>query len=410
MNHFFTLLIFLLINSGLVFAQKPNIFNVPLEIDLRVSPKGRLFSVDTIINARVDTSINIGVWQRPSGDIIELCFEEGFRSTLTNFIFPALANFDNKFSPYSLVINEFNLSSANGFNRFELAVLFCRRNGIKQIDSTVTSNSSNSVRHLIPIYKADIIVESSGDSDVNNFTELIKEGLSRVFIKFNKYLANPKSVPPVYSDFSTELAKASKDLKLTQTTYDSIRTNDDNLLHRGQFRPGVYRSFNDLALNQPSLTGDMLIVIDEKKDFAVLRKPSGSRANYRFFCFSDGKNLFINTKLYLNSSLGQQYAKVLSIGRYLLWIDNYLTSNEMATRAVLGVVGSVIANSDRDCIALDMQTGGVFMVTKDKLPQMLAGHNDLLDELASMPNKKDEQQQFLLLDKLNQRSRSTATR
>ena len=81
-----------------------------------------------------------------------------------------------------------------------------------------------------------------------------------------------------------------------------------------------------------------------------------------------------------------------------------------ATFGLIGALATSSANSYKDCIALDMQTGGVFMVTKDKLFQMLAGHDDLLAELAAMTNLKDEQQQFYLLDKLNQRSRALVTR
>ncbi|MBD2757325.1 DUF6563 family protein [Spirosoma validum] len=408
MNRLFTIITFFLINCGLSSAQKADVYDVPLEIDLRVVPTGRLFSVDTIINARVDTVTHIGTWQQPSGKIVELRFTEGFQPTLTNFIFSTLTNFDNKLPFYSIAVRDFTINSARGFNRFELAVTFCKRNAY-QLGSAAVDTTISGVHALAPVFNADIIVESSG----TDFSSLVKEGLTKLFLKFNNYLTNTETVPSNYSDLLAEMTKSAQELNLTQAVYDSSHTTiDDDLLRCNQLRSGVYRTFNDLRLNRPSLTGQLSI--QEKNGFASLRKSSGSRAKYRFFGFCDGRDLFISTNIY--PTAGIRYAKVKSVGRYLLWIDNYVTSSERTASAVgasFGLIGALAASSAtsyKDCIALDMQTGGVFMVTKDKLPQMLAGHDDLLAELAAMPNPKDEQKQFYLLDKLNQRVRSQVTR
>ncbi|GAB4035156.1 DUF6563 family protein [Spirosoma jeollabukense] len=389
MNRFFTLLIFVLITSGPVLAQKSTIFYVPLEIDLTVSPSNRLFSIDTIVNARADTLSRIGIWQKPSGKIAELQLKGGFQPTLTSFAFSTLTNFDNKYPRYALVIQEFDINSTYENTRFELAVTF--------------SKSSNSNRQLVPVYKADIIIDNTNAS----LTEVLKKGLAKAFLKFNEYLTDPSNVPAVHSDFVLEAAKAAQDLSLTKAAYDSARTDEDDLLRCTQLRPGIYQNFNELKRNRPSLIGDLNI--QEKNNFATLRKPSGSRAKHRFFGYCNGKDLFISTGLYQTNTLIRRYARVKSVGRYLLWIDNYVTTGEMIG-ASFGLIGALASSASyKDCIALDMQTGGILMVTKDKLPQMLAGHDDLLAELAAMTNQKDEQQQFDLLDKLNQRSRTLAT-
>lgn len=267
--------------------------------------------------------------------------------------------------------------------RFELAVTF-----------------SPSTNNQLPgsAFKAEIIIENNN----NTIAEILKLGIAKAFLKFNEFLAHPKTISPVYSDFTLEAAQAIKDLNLVQATYDSIRTREDDVLTCSQLRAGIYQSFSELKQNRPSLIGQL--VVEEKNDFASLRKSSGSRSKQNFFGFSDGKNLFISTKSY--GGLSKRFAKVKSIGRYLLWIDDYVTSTEMAAGVTFGLIGALAVASYNDCIALDMKTGGVFMVTKDKLPQMLSGHDDLLNELATLPNPGNGQQQFRLLDKLNQLSSS----
>ena len=296
----YTIIICLLINCGITIAQKSNIFNVPLVVDPKVCPSKRLFAVDTIINARLDTLSRIGLWQKPSGKIVELRLKEGFQTELSNLIFATLPNFDNKLPWYSLLIHEFDINSAPDNTRFELAVTFCEHKNALKIDSSA-ANSLNNTQKLVPVYKVDIIVESS----TNSFEELIKQGLTKVFLKFNDYLANPNTVPSIYSDFAIEAAKAAQDLNLTQTAYTSTYTNEDNLLGCNKLRSGIYQSFNELRQNRPSLTGALMVQV--KNNFATLRKPSGSRAKHRFFGFSDGKNLFISTGLYQTTGFIRRY-------------------------------------------------------------------------------------------------------
>ncbi len=403
MTRFFTLISFVLI-STLTLAQKQSVFKVLLDIDLTVSPPGRMFSIDTVINVRTDTSQQIGTWQKTSGKTTELRFKEGFLPTLTNFVFVTLPNFDNKYASYALLVRELDLTSAPDNTRFELAVTFSKRDSSQQ-GASISVKSDKVSTSFVPVFTADVIVEGS----TNSFADPIKKGLAKAFLKFNEYLASPGTVPSAYSDFAIEAAKAAQDLNLTKGSYDSTHTDEDHLLRCRQFRPGVYQSFRELQQNRPSLTG--ALTVQEKNGFATLRKPSGSRAKHRFFGFSDGNNLFVSTGLYQTTGFIRRYAKVQSVGPYLLWINNYLTTAEIAANAagasfgLIGALAASSANSYKDCIVLDMQTGGVFMVTKDKLPQMLAGHDDLLAELAAMSNKKNEQLQFQLLDKLNQRSR-----
>lgn len=410
MNRLFIILAFLLIISGSIFAQKSSILNVNPRTDLTVSPQGRLFAIDSVVDTRPDTGDLIGTWQYPTGKTAELHLKEGFAPTLANFLISSLPNFDNKLQSYTLLVREFNLNGIPETTRFEFSVTFCKRRDTQQ--NTNKTDSVNSLRQLVPIYKADIIVENNSST----ITDVLKQGMAIAFLKFNNYLANPHTLPPFYSDFALEVAKAAQKLNLMRSTYDSTRTDEDNLLRCSQFRPGVYQSFSELRQNRPSLTGELFI--QEKKGFANLRKPSGSMDTHRFFGFSDGKDLFISIRLYQSSGLHRQYAKVKSVGRYLLWIDNYVTSGEITASAVgggvFGLLGGMAATSAfssyNDCIALDTQTGGVFMVTNDKLPEMLAGHEDLLTELAAIPNQKGGPQQLILLEKLNQRTRPAITR
>lgn len=400
MKLLFTLITFLLINSELAIAQKPASIILLFRPDLNMSFRGRLFAIDSVVDARLDTLMCIGAWQYASGKTAEIHLKDGFRSTLSNFVVNSLPNVDNKLPSYVLTVQEFTVNGTQQTIHFDLAVTFSKYNDIAQ--SINNSNVGNSGRQLELVYKADIIVENSSKT----IAEVLKQGLAIAFLKFNEFLANPTTVSPVYSDLALESAKAIKDMSLVRATYDSTRGAEDNLLLCSQLRPGIYQNFSDLRQNRPSLIGKL--VIDEKNGFADLRKTTGSRSRNRFFGFCDGKDLFINKRYYQSGSFTRQFAKVKSIGRYLLWIDNYITSGEMAGYS-FGVIGSLAA-SYKDCIGLDMQTGGIFRVTQDKLKQMLSGHDDLLNELASLPNPGNGLEQFRLLEKLNQLSYPAITR
>ncbi|QDK79663.1 hypothetical protein EXU85_14030 [Spirosoma sp. KCTC 42546] len=401
MKVFFTLLIVLLTISGLALAQKPEIIRLLFRPDLTMSPQGRLFAIDSVIDARLDTLSHIGAWQYASGKTAEIHLKDGFKPSLTNFAVNSLPNIDKKLPSYALTIHEFTINGTPLTTRFDLAVTFS-----KHIEIAQPKNNSNAVknsRQIERVFKADVIVENSSKT----ITEVLKQGIAIAFLKFNDFLANPNVVPAIYNDLALESAKAAQDLNLLWATYDSTRSDEDNLLRCSQLRPGIYQSFSELRQNRPSLIGTL--VVEEKKGFADLRKPSGSWSRTNFFGFCNGKDLFINTRSYQHFGITRRYVKVKSIGRYLLWIDNYLTSGEI-TGASFGLVGALATSSYTDCMVLDMKTGGVFRVTKDKLPEMLAGHDDLLVEFETLPNPRDGLQHFRLLDRLNQLDKPVVTR
>ncbi|MBC3785896.1 hypothetical protein [Spirosoma utsteinense] len=401
MNRICTLLTFLLISVKLAIAQTPATMNFTLRTDLTMSPRRCLFTIDSVVSTRLDTTNLFGTWQHPSGKTTELRFKEGFQPTLNHFICSSLIDSDKKLPNYTLVVQEFALTGTPETTHFELAVLFFTHGATLQ-NPTGAAVPVNDNPQGLPVYKADIIVEISSKTVV----EVLKQGLAIALLKFNDYLTNPATTLSIYSDFALESAQAARELGLGQFAYDSIRTDEDNLLRCSQLRLGVYQSFSELRQNRPSLTGNL--VIREKNDFAELRKPSGSNARNRFFGFCDGKDLFISRRSYQSGGLTQRYVRVKSVGRYLVWIDNYITSGEIAG-ASFGLVGALAANY-KDCIVLDMQTGGVFRVTKDKLPAMLAGHDDLLAELETLSNPQDGLQQLRLLDKLNKLVRPVSMR
>ncbi|QMW05879.1 hypothetical protein [Spirosoma foliorum] len=399
MKPLYTLFTFFLITSELAVAQKSAVIRLLFQPDLSMNTPGRLFAIDSVIDARLDTLNRIGAWQYASGKTAEIQLKSGFQSTLTNFIINSLPNVDNKLPSYALTIHEFTVSGTPQTTHFDLALTFS-----KYINSSQITNKSPSVsttQQMEPVYNVDLIVENSSKT----IAEVLKQGIAIAFLKFNKFLANPTTEPAVYSDLALEAANAARDLNLAPAIYDSTKSNEDNLLRCKQLRPGVYQNFSDLRQNRPSLIGKL--VVEEKNGFADLRKSTGSRSKNSFFGFSDGKNLFIS-KRYQSGSSARQFVKVKSMGRYLLWIDNYISSS-IISGASFGLIGLVATYTDKDCIALDMQTGGVFRITQDKLKEMLSGQDDLLNELAMLPNPGNGPEQYRLLEKLNQRNYPTIT-
>lgn len=401
MKRISTLLAFFIISAELAIAQTPATLNFNLRTDLTMPPRRCLFAIDSVIDARLDTTSLFGTWQHPSGKTTELLFKDGFQPTLNRFIRSSLVDSGNTRPNYTLVVNEFTLTGIPETTRFELAVMFFTHSPTVP-NASVAVDSVIGERRNLPVFKAEVIVEISAKPVV----DVLKQGLAIAFLKFNDYLTKPNTTPPVYSDFATEYAQAVRELELQQPVYDSTRTDEDTLLRCSQFRPGIYRNFSELRQNRPSLTGNL--IIREKNDFAEIKKPSGSHARNRFFGFCDGNDLFISRRSYQSGGFVQKYVKVKSVGRYLLWIDNYITSSEIAG-ASFGIAGA-LATSRKDCMVLDMQTGGIFRVTKDKLPAMLAGHDDLLSELETIANPRNSLQQFNLLDKLNKLDRPVSMR
>ncbi|WP_375444388.1 DUF6563 family protein [uncultured Fibrella sp.] len=371
------------------FAQpKPLVSYVDLLYDLAMAPANRLFSVDSLADMRTDTSSRLGTLQKSSGKLAEVRFRNGFLPTLTNVVFMTIPNLDDKFTPYTLLIHEFEVAAQPGTARLALTLTFARR---------------DSARQLRPVFRAEIDQEGS-----TYLPDLFKQSLTKAFFKFNEYLANPSTVPPRYSDADLEAANAAEVLGLSKTMYPEAVGETDDLLRSPERRVGIYQNFDDLRRNRPSLTGQLNV--EALNGFATLRKPNGSKARFRFYGFYDGQHLYVSNTLYQSGAVARKYVQVRHIGRYLLWIDNYLTAAEQATQiglgATFGVLGALAATAtaDRhDCIALDMETGGVMLVDKARMGTLLAGHPDLLAEYEALPAKGNERRQIELLDKLNQR-------
>lgn len=374
-------------------AQKPTKpYTIELTFTQVTNIPDRRFFIDSIADGRPasDTS-GIGVVVRGMGRQVPAVLKGGFLPALQNHLYGTYMNLDGRFQPLILSIEEFELNetqtSWGNRTRFELVASFYAR---------------DSARTYPLLYHAELISESGGETHADR----IKSALKKAFTKLNEHLIDPTGTPAQYNDFDLEAAKAAKELDLTEVTYPAERTADDDIITATQKRPGIYRNFEELRQNRPSLTGT-LYVPDAKADFTILRKPTGTKAKYRFFGFSDGTNVFVSTGSY--SSVRFQYTKVKSLGtRYWLWIDNYTTANEAAARAAslgFGLIGALAANAatTRDCLALDLQTGKIGPMLPETIVQILADEPELLAEYKGIANQKNFRQQFDILHKFNQR-------
>ncbi|WP_266368629.1 DUF6563 family protein [Tellurirhabdus rosea] len=343
----------------------------------------RQFYVDSLFDARPDTA-RIGTLQKSSGKSTDLDLKGGFLPSLRSYVYMTYNHINPAFKPVVVGIQEFDLTANSNRDRLELGLTFFVR---------------DSARNLVPVFKAEIINESG-----SYLPDLIRSGLEKAFTRYNQYVLDPVGKPAFYSDFDLEMAKAASEMRLESASYPEERTAEDHLLTCQSRRMGIYQDFDDLQRNRPTLVGGFLVQAD--KDFATVRKPSGGRAKYRFYGFSIDKDLYLSTALYANNSLVRRYVRVRHVGRYLLWVDDYVTPSEAVSIGVgvqFGVVGVLISNSTRhlDCIALDMESGAIFRVTKEKMEEILAAAPNLLEEYRRSSDKNDEVEQFKFLRRFN---------
>ncbi|NID10569.1 DUF6563 family protein [Fibrivirga algicola] len=363
-------------------AQTGFKLNLPLAKMPDISPD-RLFFIDSVYATFPDTACIGKVYRAGLAEVAKAYVKDGLSSNMSASIFSHFPQLKDQHRPVRLRVDGFSyVEDPIQGNNFDANLTFLR---------------ADSLLGYVPFYTAILDVEVSG---MGRGSRILDE-LLRAIKGMNTYLNNPTKEPPYLSDYEVKMKKAAVDMKMDSSRYGD-RTSEDNLLTCQKRRPGIYLTETDLIMNRPALLGDL--AVERRDDFATLLRPNKRRAQYRFFGFSDGQDVYINSNLY--GGQRARYARVLEVGRYLLWRDDFVTLNELTNRAAAasaggiaggfigGFVGGLVgaaSTSRRDCIAVDVQTGKLVYVTSGVLKRILADQPALLAEYeaAGKPRKSD---------------------
>ncbi|WP_375444078.1 DUF6563 family protein [uncultured Fibrella sp.] len=362
-------------------AQPGFKLNLPLAKMPDISPD-RLFFIDSVYATFPDTACIGQIYRAGIAETSKAYFKGGLSSNMSASIFSHFPRLSDRHQPIRLRVDGFSYveEPAQGGN----------------FDATMTFLRLDSLSGYVPFYTAILDVEMAG---MGRGARVLDEVL-RAVEGMNTYLNNPAKEPAYLSDYELKLKKAAADMKLDSSRYGE-RTDEDNLLTCQRRRAGIYLTETELITNRPALSGEL--IIDSRDDFAFLIHSGKRKARYKFFGFSDGQNVYVNTSQY--GGIRTKYARVQQIGRYLLWRDDYVTSSEMSTRAAAvsagaagGLIGGLLgglvgaaATTRRDCIAIDARTGKLIHVTPDALTRILADQPTLLAdyEAAGKPQKSE---------------------
>lgn len=393
-----SLLFFCSIIFHFTYSQDKHIIKLRTSQRDLISIPNRPFFISNVIDSRKDTS-NVGIVQKGMANRkVQAVLEGGTITYFSNLFEASLLNInmDEKLIPIVVEIKDLTVSEWTTFSsekgRLEMTIIFYKLNANNELEPTFSSE----------------IIEESGGMDVTAaHTYRIRDGVKKSIEKLNDFLVNPEGKIAYYSDVDLQKEKFMKEDGLTITNYESSTTEEDNIFTCSHPRKGIFRTFDELKANRPSITND--VREDFYKDSTRLKLRSlvsGKLIKGSFFAYSDGKNIFIFAQ---NYQPARYYSKVFEKGTFIAWKDNFYDSGEVATRtavqAAFGLAGTLIysASKDIDCVVLDSRTGLIQQASPKMINQILKDDSDLLTEYNSETGKRNTDRLLYIIKKYNER-------
>jgi hypothetical protein len=155
------------------------------------------------------------------------------------------------------------------------------------------------------------------------------------------------------------------DLQIDKAT-ELILDNENTDAGNTEKRRGIYANIDELLSGNS--TDQSEFSIHHKDEFFYLIHKTTGKMDKKAFGFCDGRYLYINRKNYSHNRL---YAKVLTEGRYLAWIDHYVSNSEVVIGSTLGNSTYNSMASGFDLVVLDTQTGIISIMNKGSLGNLL---------------------------------------
>jgi hypothetical protein len=258
----------------------------------------------------------------------------------------------------------------------------------------------------------------------DNYSE--DSGISLVLKKNNRYafyILNPSHSIPVYKlssekniPVSNEIVNYSRDNNYASYSFDVNETciyhftysfNTDKpacfllaiyLQNTVSFEPGLYKTFEELKYNNPSVK--LNFDITSKTQQVGIGKNAEKVTNYRLdlsrykaksigtvYGFSDGSNIYFNV-FSGKRAYGKDFVKVHMYNKY-----GYFASIDYRTI----VAGSVVTTSAYVVHNLiDMNTGEIIMLNNKKMREIMADDKELLDAFENESRKQIKMKEYIL--------------
>lgn len=160
-----------------------------------------------------------------------------------------------------------------------------------------------------------------------------------------------------------------------------------NILNADTLKVGFYKSFEDFYNNSPRAIENISIEALNKKNvlFKMVDNFSSKRIkNYYGYC--DGKELYLNAFAY-GQTVSNYYAKVLSVGRFLLLDDTYIDPVTSAVASNYGLLGALVAASTaKRGIVIDIETGLPIVLSEKSFKAILKNYDSYLQKYEKMNN------------------------
>lgn len=346
-----TLFLFLTVQATIAFAQKNHIVKLVPEPDDVGSYD---FYIDSVVDNRLMKE-NIGMAQVGlSNRQVEAVFEQPFEPTLFHY----LSNVCKRASNQKKLVAVFETLSITE-KTYQLKEI-----GIAEIKITFCLRTDSQ------LYKVNTFeyTQQSGGMDVTaGQAKRIKIAIKNCLQQLQTWGIKPTEPYRVQGSWAAQ-------------------DNEHHILRCSTRVHGVYTDINELRSNSPSVTD---FTFEPAADLYLLRGTDGKKAKEPYgFC--DGKKLYINTFFYNPTNPKARYAQVQEEGRYLMWMDHYVSAGEAAAmQAAFGIIGQAAAKSGLDIIILDLKTGVILPVTKKNSERIFRNHQDLLKDYQATGGKLD---------------------
>ncbi|MCU0325673.1 MAG: hypothetical protein MUF45_10530 [Spirosomaceae bacterium] len=344
------IVVFYFIVPLLGFGQKT--YQIKLESE-QVKQSKTTIKIDSVIDNRLFTHC-VGTAQVGLNNKKVPALLENDLNTIRDYFYQQYTPNTEAF-PITLIIDHFWVSeqtrSLTVDGVFELELSFARKNSKGELEIIHQFN--------------DEITETCMDA-TKTHSRRIKTLLDRAFKEF------------LEKDFTNLTGEVFAKKELNKTK---------NILKADTMRVGFYKSFADFYNNTPRSIENISISALNKKNvlFKMIDNTSSKRIK-NYFGYCDGENIYINAFAY-GQTVSNYYAKVLSVGKYLLLDDTYIDPVTSAVAVNFGLLGGLVAASTaKRGIVIDIETGLSIVLSEKSFKAILKDHEDYLQRYEKMNN------------------------
>lgn len=376
------------------YSQEYHKIKIDKSLDNLKKNYDRIIYVSNFIDGRTDTSI-VGIVQKGlMNRKVEAVLIDGTVQYFNNLLMINQfgINMDEKMRPIIAVLNDIKVSEWTTFSS---------ERGL--LEMTIAFFEKDSSGNLISIFESEIIEENGGLSDVTGaHPTRIRDGFYKSLNKLNEYLIMPDGKSPNYSDADSQLGKIIEKAGLKIMEYPKEIGQEDNIFSCKSMRYGIYRNFEELKQNRPSITTNLILEYnDDRSRLKIKSEKNAKLIKGKFWGFSDGENIYIYSQNYQPS---RHYCKIEEIGAIWAWQDSYYDANDMALQSAFGLIGLAVGNAvkEQDCIFLDPKTGLISHANPKTITKLLKNDSELIYKYENSANKRNSKFLLSLLKNYNE--------